>query len=194
MILVTCAREVLRQPSARTRRPPPLLSHHQEFPFARLRSLQPFRGRAHPPSRSTNDPARPHFRGGGAIAALTFLSGGPSPRSCISRIRQTAYADKGTRNAGALFFISSPAFRLGEQMRQSWCPHRQHRQRRCPWPSWAMSSRPCYWYSSTTFRQHSFGSYHERCCYSCPSTGWKPCYSIQSLFRFLVRLLSRRPP
>ena len=111
-------------------------------------------------------------------------------------------ADRGTRISGARFFqilsISSPAFRQGAQKRWSRCLHRRwgrlHRQRRCPWDSWTTWSRPCCWYSPTRFRLHSFGSYHEPYCYSFPSTGWKPCQSSQSLFRFLVHLLSRRLP
>jgi hypothetical protein len=108
-------------------------------------------------------------------------------------------ADRGTRISGAPFFqilsISSPAFQQGAQKR--WSLHRrwgrQDRQRRCPWASSTTLSRRCCRYSPTS-RSHSFGSYHEPYCYSCPSTVWRPCYSIQGLFRFLVHWRSRRLP
>jgi hypothetical protein len=150
------------------------------------------------PPRSVTSAARARSVAGSQTERLCGLEW---ITTAIKSSRQTACADKGTRISGAPFFqilsISSPASRQGAQKRWSWGLRRrwgrQHRQRPCPWASSTTLSRPCCRYSPTS-RSHSFGSYHEPHCYSCPSTGWRPCHSIQSLFRFLVHWRSRRLP
>jgi hypothetical protein len=147
---------------------------------------------------SVTSAARARSVGGSQTSAFTVWNGLLRP---LSRAARRPCADKGTRISGAPFFqilsINSPAFRQGAQTRWSWGLHRrwgrQPRQRRCPWASSTTKSRPCCRYFPTS-PSHSFGSYHEPYCYSCPSTGWRPCHSIQSLFRFLVHWRSLRLP